>query len=509
MIKDILLIMPPFSMKERYGRGIEKIGSSLPPLGLLYVGAALEKEGYHVKVFDTQIQDWDIKEAGNSDIAGIYCNTSNYHKAIELAKEIKANFHIPIVFGGPHVTTRPLEVLENGSVDYVVVGEGEISAVELLRSIDNPETVKGIGFKKNGKAIINPGRELIKNLDSLPLPARHLIPIGQYKPSPNQYKRLPMTTMMVSRGCPFNCTFCDVETLWTRLYRSRSVNNVISEIKRLIKDYGIKEINFWDDVWGINKAWIDDFCSQILNEKIDITWSCECRVDTVDGELLKKMKKSSRGEYEIVDAIRKLPNVAVEEAEFWQPATHPWSLLDANEAILKQHEKKKPKIAAGATVEKGATLKGYVSVGKGTLIRSGAYIEGPVVIGENCSIGPNCYIRPFTSIGNGCKVGNAVEVKNSILMEHAVISHISYCADSVIGRNANLGAGTITANLRHDNGNVKSMAKNEPIDTGRRKFGTIIGDGAKTGIHTSIYPGRKIWPGNTTVPGEVVRKDVI
>jgi len=314
MIKDILLIMPPFSMKERYGRGIEKIGSSLPPLGLLYVGAALEKEGYHVKVFDTQIQDWDIKEAGNSDIAGIYCNTSNYHKAIELAKEIKANFHIPIVFGGPHVTTRPLEVLENGSVDYVVVGEGEISAVELLRSIDNPETVKGIGFKKNGKAIINPGRELIKNLDSLPLPARHLIPIGQYKPSPNQYKRLPMTTMMVSRGCPFNCTFCDVETLWTRLYRSRSVNNVISEIKRLIKDYGIKEINFWDDVWGINKAWIDDFCSQILNEKIDITWSCECRVDTVDGELLKKMKKAGCWciffgieslDQEILDAINK------------------------------------------------------------------------------------------------------------------------------------------------------------------------------------------------------------
>ena len=307
--------MPPFSMKERYGRGIEKIGSSLPPLGLLYVGAALEKEGYHVKVFDTQIQDWDIKEAGNSDIAGIYCNTSNYHKAIELAKEIKANFHIPIVFGGPHVTTRPLEVLENGSVDYVVVGEGEISAVELLRSIDNPETVKGIGFKKNGKAIINPGRELIKNLDSLPLPARHLIPIGQYKPSPNQYKRLPMTTMMVSRGCPFNCTFCDVETLWTRLYRSRSVNNVISEIKRLIKDYGIKEINFWDDVWGINKAWIDDFCSQILNEKIDITWSCECRVDTVDGELLKKMKKAGCWciffgieslDQEILDAINKI-----------------------------------------------------------------------------------------------------------------------------------------------------------------------------------------------------------
>ncbi len=224
--------------------------------------------------------------------------------------------------------------------------------------------------------------------------------------------------------------------------------------------------------------------------------------------LLRKLKKSSRGEYEITDAITQLPRVAMEEAEFWQPITYPWSLLEANEALLKQKEKSKPQIDKTAVVEKYATLKGFVSVGKNTVIRNGAYIEGPVMIGDDCIIGPNCYIRPYTSIGNKCKVGNAVEIKNSIFMEHAVIGHLSYCADSVIGQNVNFGAGTITANLRHDNSHVKSMVKGDLIRTGRRKFGTIIGDNAKTGIHTSIYPGRKIWPGKTTLPGEVVKEDV-
>lgn len=234
----------------------------------------------------------------------------------------------------------------------------------------------------------------------------------------------------------------------------------------------------------------------------------------VDGRVFKilaKLKKSSRGEYELTDAVSafaKMERVAVEEAEFWHPITYPWSLLNANEAILRQHEGDKQQIFRGAVVEKGATLKGYVSVGKGTLVRSGAYIEGPVVIGDNCRVGPNCFIRPYTAIGSNCRIGNAVEVKNSILMDNAVIGHISYCGDSVIGEGVNFGAGTIVANLRHDNGNVKSMVKGALIDTGRRKLGTIIGDGAKTGIHTSIYPGRKIWPGKTTLPGEVVRKDV-
>ncbi|MBI2145639.1 glucose-1-phosphate thymidylyltransferase, partial [Candidatus Woesearchaeota archaeon] len=224
--------------------------------------------------------------------------------------------------------------------------------------------------------------------------------------------------------------------------------------------------------------------------------------------LLRKLKKSNRGEYEITDAIQNLLNVAVVEAEFWQPITYPWSLLESNESLLRQREKDKPEISKSAVVEKYATLKGFVAVGKGTLVRSGAYIEGPAVIGENCIIGPNCFIRAYTSIGNNCRIGNAVEIKNSIIMDGTVIGHLSYCGDSVIGKNANFGAGTITANLRHDDGHVKSAAKDTLIDTGRRKFGTVLGDNAKTGVHTSIYPGRKIWPGKATLPGEIVTKDI-
>ena len=99
-------------------------------------------------------------------------------------------------------------------------------------------------------------------------------------------------------------------------------------------------------------------------------------------------------------------------------------------------------------------------------------------------------------------------MKNSVLLPRTTIGHLSYCGDSVIGENVNFGAGTIIANLRHDSGNVKSMVRGVLVDSGRRKLGAIIGDNAKLGIHTSIYPGRKVWPGKTTLPGEIVKEDV-
>ena len=229
----------------------------------------------------------------------------------------------------------------------------------------------------------------------------------------------------------------------------------------------------------------------------------------LDGSIfpfIKKLKKSRRGEYEITEAISTLSKkkkISVEKAGFWFPVTYPWSLLDANEAILRNVSGK-----ANCRTEKGATIKGKVIVGKGTLIRSGAYVEGPVIIGKNCDIGPNCYIRPCTSIGDNCRIGNSVEIKNSIIMDNSSVGHLSYVGDSLIGENVNLGAGFIVANLRHDDSDVKSMVKKELVSTGRKKFGTAIGDGTKTGIRTSVYPGRKLWPGKTTLPGEIVKEDV-
>ncbi|MBT6230328.1 MAG: NTP transferase domain-containing protein [Candidatus Scalindua sp.] len=219
-----------------------------------------------------------------------------------------------------------------------------------------------------------------------------------------------------------------------------------------------------------------------------------------------KLRKSQRGEYEIVDyinALAKTEKIVCEKTKgHWLSVGYPWDLIEANSVLVSEI-----KSEIKGKVEKNVIVKGKLKVGKGTEILSGTYIKGNVVIGENCLIGPNCYLRGNTSIGNGCHIGQAVEIKNSIIMDNAKVPHLSYIGDSVIGKNSNLGAGTITANLKHDNKNVRSVVKGKAVDSGRRKLGTIIADDVHTGINTTIYPGRKIWPGLGTLPGEVVDKD--
>lgn len=219
-----------------------------------------------------------------------------------------------------------------------------------------------------------------------------------------------------------------------------------------------------------------------------------------------KLRKSQRGEYEIVDyinALIKKERVVCEKVKWrWLSVGNPWDLIEANSVLVSEI-----KNDIKGKVEKNVIVKGKLKAGKGTEILSGTYIKGNVIIGENCLIGPNCYLRGNTSIGNGCHIGQAVEIKNSVIMDNAKVPHLSYIGDSVIGENSNLGAGTITANLKHDNKNVRSVVKGKIVDTGRRKFGTIIADDVHTGINTTIYPGRKIRPGVSTLPGEIIDKD--
>jgi acetyltransferase-like isoleucine patch superfamily enzyme len=183
---------------------------------------------------------------------------------------------------------------------------------------------------------------------------------------------------------------------------------------------------------------------------------------------------------------------------------YPWDLLAINEEIVGGLRENCIK----GTVKEGVTIDGFVSIGEGTILLPGVYIEGNVKIGENCKIGPNCYFRGSTAVGDNCHIGQAVEIKNSILMNNVGAGHLSYIGDSIIGENSNFGAGTITANFRHDGKNHRSAVDGVIIDTGRRKLGTIFGDDVHTGIHTSIYPGRKIWPKKSTLPGDIVKKDI-
>ncbi|MEI6178484.1 MAG: hypothetical protein WCS43_16455 [Verrucomicrobiota bacterium] len=185
---------------------------------------------------------------------------------------------------------------------------------------------------------------------------------------------------------------------------------------------------------------------------------------------------------------------------------HPWDLLRANERFVGNIPES---LAAHGDVHSSAVIEGVIQLGPGTRILPGVFIEGNVVIGANCKIGPNCYIRGNTSIGNDCHIGQSVEIKNCLILSKTNVGHLSYVGDSVLGEKVNFGAGTTTSNLRHDGKNHRSMVGGVLIDTGRRKFGAIIGDGVHTGINTSIYPGRKLWPGTTTRPGEIVQQDLL
>jgi bifunctional UDP-N-acetylglucosamine pyrophosphorylase/glucosamine-1-phosphate N-acetyltransferase len=127
-------------------------------------------------------------------------------------------------------------------------------------------------------------------------------------------------------------------------------------------------------------------------------------------------------------------------------------------------------------------------------IRPGSYIEEPVAIGDGCVIGPNCFIRKYSSIGKNCKVGNAVEIKNSVIMENSFVSHLSYVGDSIIGRNCNIGAGAVFANLRLDDRNVKMDVNGSRMDSGSRKLGGVVGHDVKFGVNVTVMPGKKIWP---------------
>jgi UDP-N-acetylglucosamine diphosphorylase / glucose-1-phosphate thymidylyltransferase / UDP-N-acetylgalactosamine diphosphorylase / glucosamine-1-phosphate N-acetyltransferase / galactosamine-1-phosphate N-acetyltransferase len=226
-------------------------------------------------------------------------------------------------------------------------------------------------------------------------------------------------------------------------------------------------------------------------------------------DVLRRVKRSVRGEWELTDAVTLMAQEgkAVMAAEIakadWFDVGRPWDLLDANAWALKRMQHR-----VLGTVEEGAHLLGPVTVAETARVRSGAYIEGPCFIDEGADVGPNCYIRPCTSVGKKARVGNGCEVKNSLIMDGTHVGHLSYVGDSVLGEKCNLGAGTLTANLRFDDGNIKMQIKTEVVDTGRRKLGVILGDNVKTGINASFMPGVKVGNDTWVGAGFMVERDL-
>ncbi len=295
-------------------------------------------------------------------------------------------------------------------------------------------------------------------------------------------------------------------------FEIEAIKDLISVFRRENADAALI-LKYFDDLSNFGKVEVERSLVKGIKEKPGVTsgyanLGIYAFRPTVF-EFIKKTGLSERGEYEITDTINLMIDggrkvVYAPYKGYWNDIGRPWDLLTLNEYLLKN----KLRHRVMGTVEAGAVLVPPVEVGEGTVIRSGAYVIGPVRIGRNSRIGPNCFIRPYTSIGDNCHVGNAVEIKNSIIMDNSNAPHLNYVGDSIIGEETNLGAGTITANLRHDRGNIKVEVKGRLEDSGRYKLGAIIGHGVKVGINVTIYPGRKIGSNSFIGPGVIVDKNV-
>ncbi len=218
-------------------------------------------------------------------------------------------------------------------------------------------------------------------------------------------------------------------------------------------------------------------------------------------ESLKKTGFSERGEIELTDALTLMASetdVKIRELKEgdWTDIGTPWDYLETNKKMLE-----KECMARGADI-------GECVLGTGYELRDPVVIEPPVYIGEDSLVGPFAHIRSYTIACSGVKIGFSTQVKASVLLEGAKLPHLNYVGDSIVGEHSNLGAGTITANLRHDGKTVKTMIKGKLVDTGLRKFGSVIGGYAKTGINTSIAPGVKIGAWAWIDSGCTIKRDV-
>jgi len=270
-----------------------------PPLGILYIAGYLKKHSNHeIKIIDAQVDRLTYPELQKQikdfspDIVGITAMTFtllDVLKTVESAK--KACPNTKIVLGGPHVHIYPEETINLKNIDFVVMGEGEETFYKLLENIRKIESLKnipGLVFKHEGKTTNTGPKQYCTDLDQLPFPPREMTPHKKYFSL--LAKKQPITTMFTSRGCPFQCTFCDRPSMG-RVFRKRSPKNVVDEMEECLK-LGIKEIFLYDDTFTVDIKRAKEICKEILERKLKFSWDIRARVDTIDEELLKLLKRA-------------------------------------------------------------------------------------------------------------------------------------------------------------------------------------------------------------------------
>ena len=302
-MKVQLFVPPGGYFAERWSKG-----STMPPLGLLYIGAVLEKGGIDVEIVPADVLKMTWRDIGQKirrdrpDIVGVTSTTENRFQSFDLVRLAKrAHPQALTVMGGPHASMAAEDALAHiPELDVVVRGEGEETTLDLCRALERGKDgdglgqIAGISRRVSGQVVSNPPRPPIFELDGLPFPAFHLVPFEKYNfkiEVPGQGP-LPAVNIMTSRGCPFNCNFCATPINWGRAVRTRSPQNVIREIEARIEKYGTRVIHFYDDTFNLSVKRMEDISNLILERRLPIFWQCEIRVDLMTKPLLAKMREA-------------------------------------------------------------------------------------------------------------------------------------------------------------------------------------------------------------------------
>ena len=297
MKKRILLIYPPSPVLNREDRCQQPtkeliVIPPLPPTDLMYLAAIAEEAG-----FEAMIRDYSLGGDLEKDLLDfkpdyLLANVATPTFKSDMSAINKVKDRLPscrtIVKGAPFLTYNTNVIYENPFVDYVIIGEPELTLKEILEGVPDNE-ILGICYKENFQGVKNELRPYNENLDDLPFPARHLIDNAIYKRPDNGEIQ---AVIKVSRGCPFHCFFCLASPVSGMKVRKRSAENIIAEIKECVEKYHINNFLFWSDIFNIDRDWTLNLCRKIIESGLRITWSANTRADTMDDEMAALMYKS-------------------------------------------------------------------------------------------------------------------------------------------------------------------------------------------------------------------------
>ncbi|MCE5191253.1 MAG: B12-binding domain-containing radical SAM protein [Actinomycetia bacterium] len=304
-----------------------------PPLGLAYVATHLLDEGHRVEIIDLNLSGLNPQRVAyalkrfSPDVVGISAHTETYPNALKLARIVKEHdASIPVMVGGPHASILPEAVLQEPDIDFVVIGEGERTAVELMAALEaggGPEAIRaiaGLGHVEEGRLVLNAPRAPLDPAE-VRRPARHLLSLEFYQDAHN--------VLTARGGCPFRCPFCSASYLWGGKRRPRPPAEIMAELRDIVREYGAQHVFFVDDIFTLNRTWLEELLALLAERPVGVTWGCATRVDLVTEELVQRMAAAGcsgiqfgieSGAQEVLDSVKGIKKDDALDAVRWTVA---------------------------------------------------------------------------------------------------------------------------------------------------------------------------------------------